>query len=179
MSSSSTSIIFRDAISPSKQRVSAFSAAVRALFHTESHFAPTVARITLGISILPHGAQKLFGWFGGYGFTGTMNWFTDTLHIPWIFGFAAILAEVVGGFALLAGFASRIAAATIGTVFVTAAALVHWQHGFFVNWFGNQKGEGVEYFILGLALSVIVIWYGGGSFSFDRVLTRNPATRIS
>ena len=51
-----------------------------------------VVRIVIGLVMAGHGAQKLLGWFGGYGFTGTMNWFTGTLHVPWIFGFAAIMA---------------------------------------------------------------------------------------
>ena len=126
----------------------------------------------MGAAILPHGAQKLLGWFGGYGFAGTMNWFTQTMHVPWLLGFAAILAETLGGLALIAGFASRFAAIALGAVFVTAVALVHAQHGFFVNWFGNQKGEGVEYFVLGLALAAIVAIYGGGAASVDRAITR-------
>src|SRR5215212_4731495 len=70
---------------------------------TDAHFAPTIARVILGLAILPHGAQKLLGWYGGYGFTGTMDWFTGTMHLPWILGFAAIAAEVVGALALIVG----------------------------------------------------------------------------
>ncbi len=151
------------------------SAFLHATLRTEAHFAPTIARIVLGAAILPHGAQKLLGWFGGYGFSGTMNWFTQTMHVPWLLGFAAILAETLGGLALMAGFASRFAAGALGAVFVTAVALVHAQHGFFVNWFGNQKGEGVEYFVLGLALAAIVAVYGGGAASVDRAITRGCA----
>jgi putative oxidoreductase len=146
--------------------------AVSSLLRTEAHFAPAIARVVLGAAILPHGAQKLFGWFGGYGFTGTMNWFTQTMHMPWLLGFAAILAETLGGFALIAGFATRIAALALGVIFVTAVALLHGQHGFFQNWFGNQKGEGYEYFVLGLALVAIAVIYGGGAASVDRLLTR-------
>lgn len=142
---------------------------------TDAHIAPAIARVTLGVVILPHGAQKLLGWYGGYGFAGTMNWFTETMHVPWILGFAAIVAETVGGFALIAGVASRIAAAALGSVFVTAIALVHAPHGFFANWFGQQKGEGVEYFILGLALATIVVIHGGGTLSVDRALARRFA----
>jgi putative oxidoreductase len=145
---------------------------VRALVATDSHYAPTIARLVLGAAILPHGAQKLLGWFGGYGFTGTMNWFTDTMHIPWIFGFAAIMAETVGGIALLVGFASRFAALGVGAIFAVAMVTLHAQHGFFMNWFGNQKGEGWEYFLLGLALVAIVVIHGGGAASVDRLLAR-------
>jgi len=130
----------------------------------------TLARVVLGLAILPHGAQKLFGWFGGYGFTNTLHWFTDTLHVPWIFGLAAILAETVGGLALVVGFATRLAAAMVGAVYLTAVVLVHGRHGFFINWFGNQKGEGVEYFVLGLTLVVLLVIQGGGAASLDRVV---------
>lgn len=145
---------------------------LRKLLRTRAEFVPAVARLTLGAVILPHGAQKTVGWFGGYGFTGTMHWFTETMHIPWLLGLAAILAETLGGVALLVGFASRLAALSVGAVFVTAVATIHWQHGFFANWFGNQKGEGIEYFLLGLALVAIVAVRGGGSFSADRALAR-------
>lgn len=142
---------------------------IRAFLRTGNELAPAIARLALGVTILPHGAQKTFGWFGGYGFTGTLQFFTETMHIPWIFALAAILAESVGGLALILGFASRGAALALGTVFIVAAT-THAPHGFFMNWFGNQKGEGIEYFILALALVAIVAIRGGGSASVDRAL---------
>jgi len=144
----------------------------RTLLATESAWTPTVARLALGVVMLPHGLQKTLGWFGGYGFTNTMHWFTDTMHVPWIFGFAAILAESLGALALLAGFLSRAAAFGVGAVFLTAVALVHAPNGFFMNWSVAQAGEGVEYFILGLALVAIVLVQGGGAASVDERLTR-------
>ena len=143
-----------------------------ALFATESHLGPAIARFTLGAVILPHGTQKLFGWFGGYGFNGTMHWFTETMHIPWVLGFAAILTETMGAIALIVGFASRVIALLVGAVFATAIATVHAQHGFFMNWFGNQKGEGWEYFALGLGLVAVITIHGGGAGSLDRVISR-------
>jgi putative oxidoreductase len=151
---------------------SVLSSPFRAFVRTSGELAPAIARIALGLVILPHGAQKTLGWFGGYGFTGTMQWFTGTMHIPWILAFAAVLAETLGGLALIAGFATRAAALAVGAVFATAVATVHWQHGFFANWSGAQKGEGLEYFILGLALVAIVAIRGGGAGSIDRALTR-------
>lgn len=147
------------------------STLTRVLFGTEAHFAPTIARVALGVGILPHGAQKTTGWFGGYGFTGTMQHFTENMHIPWVFAFAAILAESAAGVALVVGFSSRLAALSVGAVFATAVAMIHWQHGFFMNWFGNQKGEGIEYFLFGLALVAIVAVHGGGALSIDRQIT--------
>ncbi|HEX9783705.1 MAG TPA: DoxX family protein [Opitutaceae bacterium] len=144
----------------------------RALVQTDANPVPAITRIVLGGVILPHGAQKLLGWFGGYGFDGTMSYFTDTLHIPWILALGVIITEVAGGFALLAGFATRIAAAGVAIVLATAAVMVHAPHGFFMNWFGNQQGEGVEFFILALAIAGLVIWHGVGAFSVDWLLTR-------
>lgn len=149
--------------------------ALRALFQTDSSWTPTLARLALGVVMLPHGLQKTAGWFGGYGFSNTMHWFTDTMHVPWIFAFAAIAAESAGALALIFGVATRLAAAGVGAVFLTAVAMVHAPHGFFMNWAGNQKGEGIEYFILGLALVAIVLVRGGGRASVDGALAGQRA----
>src|SRR5687767_11265257 len=148
---------------------------LRAIVRTDSSWVPAVARIALGVVMLPHGLQKTLGWFGGYGFTNTMQWFTGSMHVPWIFGFAAILAESIGALALIAGFATRIAAVGVGAVFVVAIAAVHAPHGFFMNWSGAQKGEGIEYFILGFALVAIVLIKGAGAASIDRRLSGRAA----
>jgi putative oxidoreductase len=146
--------------------------ALRSLVRTDADLVPALARVALGVVMLPHGLQKSVGWFGGYGFAGTMGWFTGTLHIPWIFGFAAIATETAGALALIAGFASRLAALGVGAIYIVAIATVHGQHGFFMNWEGTQKGEGIEFFVFGLALVLIVLWRGGGAASVDRTLTR-------
>lgn len=137
------------------------------IFNISESFASLAIRITLGVVVFPHGAQKLFGWFGGYGFSGTMEFFTDTMGLPWLIGFLVILLESIGAIALIAGFATRIMAVSylllaLGIVFTSSI-----QHGFFMNWFGNQQGEGYEYFILwiGMAISLIVI--GAGKYSVD------------
>lgn len=145
---------------------------LRALLHTDSSWIPTIARVALGVVMLPHGLQKTLGWFGGFGFTNTLNWFTGSMHVPYLLGLAAILAESVGALALIAGFATRAAAAGVGAVFLTAVLMVHGGNGFFMNWSGAQKGEGFEYFILGLALVAIVMIQGAGAVSVDRLLTR-------
>lgn len=127
-----------------------------------------ILRVTLGFVMLPHGLQKTLGLFGGPGFSGEMNFFTETLGIPWIFAFAAIVAESLGSIGLICGFFTRISAFLIGSTMVVAAAMEHIPNGFFMNWFGNQKGEGFEYHILvvGLALGILVL--GGGKFSIDK-----------
>jgi putative oxidoreductase len=100
---------------------------------------------------------------------GTMQFFTATMGIPWIFGLAAILAESVGGIMLILGLGSRLAAALVGITMVVAG-LTHIQIGFFMNWFGQQKGEGIEFFLLAIGLSLVVTLRGSGSFSGDRIL---------
>lgn len=156
---------------------SARPSVLQAFVHTNASWIPTVARVALGVVMLPHGLQKTLGWFGGYGFTNTMNWFTGAMHVPWIFGFAAIVAESLGALALLAGVATRAAAAGVGAVFIVAIATVHAPNGFFMNWTGAQQGEGIEYFILGLALVAIVLIQGAGAASVDRLITRKSNDR--
>ena len=129
-----------------------------------------VLRLALGLVILPHGAQKLLGWFGGYGFQGTMGYFTQTMHIPYLLGVLAIIAEFFGGLALLAGVLTRPAALGIGVVMVVAAVLAHRSYGFFMNWFGNQQGEGVEFHILAAGMALVLVITGGGAWSLDHVL---------
>src|SRR6266568_1010489 len=103
------------------------------LFKTTNSFAPTLARLTLGVVMFPHGAQKVLGWFGGYGFSGTMHFFTDQMHIPTVFAVLAIAAEFLGSLGLITGFLSRIAAFGIAANMVVAVAMVHGANGFFVN----------------------------------------------
>ena len=147
--------------------------AIALLFRTNQDSAALIARVMLGIVMFAHGAQKTLGWFGGYGFSGTMNHFTSNMHIPAVFAFLAIMAESVGALALIVGVASRVAAFGIAVVMVVAVATGHAANGFFMNWFGNQKGEGFEYHLLALALSLIVIIHGGGRASVDAVVARN------
>jgi len=130
-------------------------------------------RIMLGIVFFPHGAQKVLGWFGGYGFSGTMGFFTTQMHIPAVFAFLAICAEFFGSLGLILGFLTRIAAFGIAVNMIVAVLMVHIHVGFFVNWFGNQKGEGFEYHLLALALAIPVMIRGAGAVSVDRALSRN------
>ncbi len=131
-----------------------------------------VLRITLALVMFPHGAQKLFGWFGGYGFEGTMGFFTETMGIPWIFGFLAIMAESVGALALLFGFMGRLSAFGIGFVILVAMLTSHLDYGFFMNWSGAQAGEGLEYHLLVIGMSIALIIGGSGAWSVDRKLSQ-------
>jgi putative oxidoreductase len=130
------------------------------------NIASLLMRATLALVIFPHGVQKLFGLFGGYGFDGTMGYFTQTVGLPWILGFMVILAESLGTLFLLFGFLSRIVGASLIAI-MTGAAATHFGNGFFMNWFGNQAGEGVEFFILAVAMALQVTIEGGGKWSVD------------
>ncbi|HMP88879.1 MAG TPA: DoxX family protein [Kiritimatiellia bacterium] len=137
---------------------------------TDNDVSSLVLRFVLGGVMFPHGAQKLFGWFGGYGFGGTMGYFTETLGIPAPFGFLAIMAESLGALALMAGLLTRITAFGIGAVMAVAAATVHLEHGFFMNWSGQQAGEGFEFHILAAGIAVALMIKGGGRYAVDRII---------
>jgi len=147
----------------------------RKILYTTNDFSLTVLRLVLGVVFFAHGAQKMLGWFGGYGFSGSMGFFTHGMGIPAPLAFLAIAAEFFGGLGLLAGFLGRIAAFGILSNMVVAILMVHWQNGFFMNWSGSQKGEGFEYHLLAVALGVAILIKGSGAFSIDRVLTESRA----
>lgn len=135
----------------------------------------TIARVTLGIVIFPHGAQKVLGWFGGGGFSGTIDYFGATWGIPAFLTVLVILAEFFGSLALIVGLLSRAAAAGIALVMIGAVFTVHLENGFFVNWTGMQAGEGIEYHILAVGLAIVIMLKGSGAFSVDRMLAARSA----
>lgn len=144
---------------------------MRKLLSTSNDFTVTIVRLVLGVVFFAHGAQKMLGWFGGYGFTGTMGFFTQQMHIPAPFAFLAICAEFFGGLGLIVGLLSRIAAFGIMCNMLVAIAAVHVHNGFFMNWTGQQKGEGFEYHLVTLAALLVVLVKGAGAFSIDRALS--------
>jgi len=146
--------------------------ALQTLFKTNDSAASLVARLALGLVMFPHGAQKVLGWFGGYGFSGTMHFFTAQMHIPVLFAFLGITAEFAGSIGLITGLLSRISAFGIAVNMLVATILVHAPNGFFMNWYGNQKGEGFEYHLLTFGLGLVVILAGGGKWSIDAWLAR-------
>jgi putative oxidoreductase len=147
---------------------------IRKLIATDNDTATAVLRLVLGLIFFAHGAQKMLGWFGGYGFSGTMGFFTGVMHIPALFAFLAIAAEFFGSLGLIFGFLTRIAALGIFSNMVVAVAMVHHQFGFFMNWTGAQKGEGFEYHLLVLAVTVFLMIRGAGAVSIDRLLSSSP-----
>ena len=153
---------------------------IRKIFVTNNDVATTILRVMLGIIFFAHGAQKMLGWFGGPGFSGTMGMFTGYMHIPASFAFLAIAAEFFGGLGLILGFLTRIAAFGIAANLVVAVVMVHSSNGFFRNWTGTQKGEGFEYHLLALALTAFLMIRGAGAFSIDRLIaTASPTAQQS
>ena len=145
------------------------------LLVTDDSKATAILRLVLGVVFFAHGAQKLLGWFGGPGFSGTMGFFTGYMHIPAPFAFLAIAAESFGGLGLILGFLTRIAAFGIAMNMVVAVAMVHRTFGFFMNWTGTQKGEGFEYHLLALAVTTFLMIQGAGALSVDRsIVTASP-----
>jgi putative oxidoreductase len=138
---------------------------------TEGDGGATVARVALGAVMLPHGAQKLLGWFGGYGFQGTMGFLTTQVGLPYPIAVLVILIESIGSLALVLGLAGRVMAAGMAAVMVGAVVTTHLPNGFFMNWAGTQKGEGFEYHLLAIALALIVMLRGSGAASVDRALS--------
>jgi len=145
---------------------------IKKLLETNDDIAGLVLRVLLGVVMLPHGAQKLLGWFGGYGFSGTMGFFTDKMGIPAVFAFLVIITEFFGSLALITGALTRLAAFGVGCVMLVGALMVHLPHGFFMNWAGKQQGEGFEFHILAMAIAVALMIKGGGRWSVDSLLTK-------
>ena len=129
-----------------------------------------IARLSIGLVIFPHGAQKLFGWFGGYGFSGTMSFLTGGAHVPSFIAVLVILIESFGALFVFAGFLTRIAALGLLLQFLGVMFTIHLQNGFFMNWSGTQKGEGIEFFLLLIALALILLFTGGGRASVDAAI---------
>lgn len=127
-------------------------------------------RVALGIVMLGHGLQKAFGWFGGFGWNGSMNYFTDFVGLPSPLAAFIILIESLGSVLLIVGVAGRITAALVGIVIIGALFVDHLPNGFFMNWFNTHKGEGIEFDILFVAISVVLTINGSGKFSVDRWL---------
>ncbi|HSB45232.1 MAG TPA: DoxX family protein [Nitrospira sp.] len=148
---------------------------MKALFQTDDSWTGLILRLTLGMVMFPHGAQKLLGWYGGFGFSGTIGFFTDTMHLPWLIAFLVIIGESFGSVALLLGFLTRFTAASLAVIMVGAIVTTHIPHGFFMNWFGKQQGEGYEYHLLMIGIAVALLVTGAGRWSIDREIAERVA----
>src|ERR1700686_2328922 len=148
---------------------------IESLTGTHADWVVGIARIVLGIIFFGHGAQKILGWYGGPGLASSMRTFTEHLHLPSTLAFLVIAGEFFGGIGLIVGLFSRIAALVIALTMVGAIATVHFRFGLFLNWFGNQKGHGIEYHLLALALALVVVVKGAGGFSVDRLVYKHTS----
>ena len=144
---------------------------MKKLMSTGNDVAFTILRIVLGVVFLAHGSQKMLGLFGGYGFHATMGFFTH-MGMPAAVAFLIICTEFFGGLGLIFGLLTRIAALGIAGLMIGAIFMVHLPNGFFMNWAGNQKGEGIEYHLLVLATAAALLLRGAGAFSVDRALSK-------
>ena len=144
---------------------------LRRFLRTEQSYALLALRLTLAIVIFPQGAQKLLGWYGGFGLDGTMQFFAS-IGVPAVLGLLVITSDFFGALALAAGLGGRLAAFGTASVMLGAMLLVHGQYGFFINWYGAQPGEGIQFHLLALAAAIVLMVKGSGAWSVDRLLVR-------
>jgi putative oxidoreductase len=141
-------------------------------FRTDpSSWTQLALRLVVAAVILPHGAQKLLGWFGGYGPEATLGGLAS-LGTPRPLGWLVILVESVGALALVAGLGTRLVSAGLFATMLGAVLMVHLPHGFFMNWGGQQAGEGVEFFLPMLTMTALLTVLGAGRYSLDGWLAR-------
>lgn len=145
--------------------------AAQAFFSTAPDFSGTWLRLALAATLFPHGAQKALGWFGGFGFSKTVGFFVSG-GMPALLAALIIAAEFLGPIALVLGFFTRWSAFGIGLVMLGAVGMVHGHNGFFMNWMGNQKGEGFEYFIPVIAIAIVLMLKGGGRWALDGIIAK-------
>ena len=136
---------------------------MKTLFATDESWSGLILRLTLGLVMFPHGAQKMLGWFGGFGFDGTMGFFTQKMGLPWIIAFLVIMGEFLGSLGLIAGVLTRFTAASFIVIMLGAIVTTHLPVGFFMNWFGQQQGEGYEYHLLVIGISAALLFTGAGN----------------
>src|ERR1700693_4351742 len=143
---------------------------IESLTGTHADWVVGIARIVLGIIFFAHGAQSMLGWHGGPRLARSMRTLTEQLHLPSTLAFLVLAGELFGGIGLIVGLFSTIAALVIALTMVGAIATVHLRFGLFLNWFGTQKGHGIEYHLLAIALALVVVVKGAGAFSVDRLV---------
>jgi putative oxidoreductase len=142
------------------------------LVNTSGDWTALILRLTAGAIMLPHGLQKSFGLFGGFGFKASMNYFTETMKLPWIISFAVILLETIGPLGLITGAFSRLWAFGLIIVMTGAIITTNAKNGLFMNWYSSQNGEGYEYHLLFIGICVAIIVGGSGKFSADEMMMK-------
>jgi len=149
----------------------------KGMFNHANSYAQFIARIFLALVIFPHGAQKLLGWFGGYGFAATMQYFTENQQLPWIVGLLVIIIEFFGPLFLIVGYATRLWSLAISVVMI-GVVCTNFNRYFFMNWFGNQPAEGYEFFLLAIGLSFSIAVSGAGKVSLYYLLHNNYKRKV-
>src|SRR3984957_733082 len=147
------------------------------ILETDGDWVIAIARIVLGGVFFAHGAQMALGWFGGAGLQSTVRAFRENLRIPAPLAMLAVAAEFLGGLGLIVGLLSRVAALGIAIVMMVALVAVHRKFGFFMNWYGEKLGHGIEYHVLVLALALTVMIKGAGAFSLDQFLYQHESAQ--
>jgi putative oxidoreductase len=145
------------------------------ILETNSQLTGLIARLTIALVLFPHGAQKLLGWWDGHGFTATMHYFNETVNLPYPVGVLVILIEFFCPILLVLGIGTRISSFLVFVVMAGVVITVQHRY-FFMNWFGNQKGEGAEFFLLMIGLSLVSLYEGGGIFSIDKLIEGRKVT---
>ncbi|WP_179020616.1 DoxX family protein [Winogradskyella forsetii] len=145
---------------------------VKTLLTTNPNIGFSIARLVLGVVIFPHGAQKLLGLFGGLGYSGTIDLFTTQMGLPSMVAFSIVMIEFFGSISLILGLFSRFWALSFSGMFLGIIFTTQLEHGFFMNWFGNQAGEGFEYSLLVIGLALSILTNGSGKWSIDNLITK-------
>lgn len=145
---------------------------IQRFLKTNDDWTYTFLRISLGILFLPHGLQMAFGWFGGGGWQASMNYLQGSMELPAMIAYGVVLTQLLGSLFLFAGLFTRGMAFLILVIMGGAVYTSHIDHGFFMNWNGQQDGEGFEYHIAVFAITIPVIIYGGGKWAFDQQLAK-------
>ncbi|XCF07135.1 DoxX family protein [Tamlana crocina] len=145
---------------------------IRKILKTNENWGQLISRLTLGLVLFPHGAQKMLGLFGGYGYTATMDALTHQMQLPSIIAFLVIIIEFFGAIFLILGCATRVWSLAIVFLFIGIIFTAQFEHGFFMNWFGAQKGEGYEYSLLIIGLAITAVINGAGKLSVDNQILK-------
>ena len=145
-------------------------------FKTDDNLSLLILRVVVGFVVLAHGVQKLFGWFGGHGPSWTIDMFGQWFGFPAFLTILVILSDTVGALLLMLGFLTRFAAVSISMVMIGAIIFVHGRWGFYMNWYAEQRGEGFEFHILILTITIVLAIWGGGKYSIDKFIHKKLQT---
>ncbi len=140
------------------------------LFATNPSWSIFIIRLALGVIFFAHGAQKVLGWFGGYGLKPTANHFAS-MGMPLALAYAVCFIEFLSGLGLIVGLLARLCGLGVAAIMIGAMITVHGQHGFFLNAeLKPGKGHGIEFALALLAMGLAILIAGAGALSLDRII---------